>query len=187
VRSTAALLVLLLAPACASHPADAPGRRAIPVYEEVEVPVCERRPEPRVAIRFIPKYEIHVDPALGEGRGPRCEGEDVQGRVGEKRRRVFVGYEPEEVPIGCSWKTVQTGTETIRRLKGWRWADDPPWPCEVEARARRAAEEEASRETSSSEEDAASGAMPEVAPRRERRAASPGQVEVEDLPSLEDL
>jgi hypothetical protein len=130
--------------ACAAAPADRPGRRAVPVYEEVEVPVCERRPRERVAIRFVPKYE-----EAKEGKTGRC----------------FVGYAPEEIPIGCEWTRVQTGTKTIRRLQGWRWADDPPWPCEAEAAARKAAEEDG----------------------REEAPEAPPPLDVEDLPSLDDL
>lgn len=165
-RRTFLLGVLALivggATACTASPARHPYRRAIPVYEEVEVPVCERRPEPRVAIRFIPEYEEVVETVRGDG-----------GRTRERRCRRFVGYRPEEIPIGCGWKTEVTGTETVRRLVGWRWAGDAPWPCEIEALARRAAEAEAP--------EAEAAEAPETASEAE------GGVDLEDLPSLDDV
>lgn len=157
--SLTALLTGLLA-ACAGSPARDPYRRAIPVYEEVEVPIVERRPEPRVALRFIPQYEEVVEPVVGDG-----------GRVRERRCRRFVGYEPVEIPIGCGWKRVETGSETVRRLVGWRWADDPPWPCEIEALRKKVE----AREARAQEAEA-----------QETRDEAEEPPELDDLPGLED-
>jgi hypothetical protein len=79
-----------------------------------------------------------VDPATGAVRRVVCGVQVEPAQIGVKRRRCFVGYEPEEIPIGCRWESVETGRERMKRLRGWRWSDDPPWPCEREAAARDA-------------------------------------------------
>ncbi len=112
--------------------------QAVPVYEDVEVPVTERRKKPLVRIRFVPRYEVIVEPVYGERRVPVVKrvvdpatgaardvvvGErTVRVVAHERRRRHLVRYDPVEVPIGCTWETVTTGTRKVHVLKGWRWA-----------------------------------------------------------------
>ena len=108
---------LALSPGCSTRD---PCRPAVPVYETVEVPIRTRKAVPAHRIRFIPRYEMVEEPVR---RGDR--------QVGTRTCRRFAGYDPEEVQIGWRWETVETGTREMRVLRGWRYADDPPWSCET--------------------------------------------------------
>lgn len=155
------LLVALVAGACAGKPATGPSRnqmvgaaappdgpwqwQRVPIVEEVEIPVCERKRENTPQIRFVPQYEEveetvwkNVRVPLTQERCDPCTGEvkqivygytNTRVESGTRKKRVFKGYEPEERPGFCFWRNEQVDTRTETRVTGWRWERVPIAPC----------------------------------------------------------
>lgn len=137
-------LLLLAAAGCTTRDAS---RCAVGVYEVVEVPIHALEPVPAYRIRFVPQYETVMEPIRRQVRVPVTvdrkdprtgrvcrvarDTEVVEREVGTRACRRFAGYEPKEVQIGWRSKKVETGTRKVRVFRGWRYADDPPWPCEA--------------------------------------------------------
>jgi len=127
----------LTGPSSAPPPGTRWSWQRVPVWRDVELPVCERRAVPTHSIRFVPRYEVVVEPVYGVRRVPvlRRETDSRTGAVRdvpcgfreervvvrERRHRRLLGYDPVEVPTGCRWETTEVRRETKKVLAGWRW------------------------------------------------------------------
>ncbi len=156
------LLAALLASCSGERPprADGPGPggrwrwERVPIVEEVERPVCERKAKATQMIRFVPQYEEVeeeiwlnrrvplqqevCDPLTGTVRKATYGHTWTRVPAGTRKVRVFKGYEPEARDSGfCYYENEQTGTETRSTIQGWRWeqvpCEPPAVPCPKDA------------------------------------------------------
>lgn len=168
----AALILLVLLPllvACSGERpprADGPGPggrwrwERVPIVEEVERPVFERKATATQVIRFVPQYEVVdeevwlnrrvplqqevCDPFTGRTQKATYGHTWTRVPAGTRKVRVFKGYEPEARDSGfCYYENEQTGTETRSTIQGWRWEQVPcdppaaPCPAEPDTKGRR--------------------------------------------------
>lgn len=117
--------------------------KRVPVYEEIEVPVTERRTVlryreiqvpvfknrrvPVYGTRRVPVYESSCVLRLGAVLVPRFElvrcqtgWREERWLRGERIERVRCGVRPQVVCDGVEEREVRTGVRTQRRLVGWR-------------------------------------------------------------------